>query len=58
MGLMGFLRELREADKLAAVLKSKKMDGHEEDACAIRRTWRVYRKVDIARIAANPRRPM
>jgi hypothetical protein len=55
MGLMGFLRELREADKLAAVLKSKRQ---EEDACAIRRTWRVYRKVDIARIAANPRRAM
>jgi hypothetical protein len=58
MGLMEFFRKLKEADKLAAVLKSRQMDGQQENAYAIRRTWRVYRNAAVPRIAANPRRAL
>jgi hypothetical protein len=56
MGLMEFLRKSREADKLAAVLKSSQLDGHERNASTIRRTWRVFRTVAVTRITAIPKR--
>lgn len=53
MGLIELLSSLQTADKVAAVLKSSRTDVREKSARAIRRTWRVYHKVEIA---ANTKR--